>query len=94
VKLLTGPIAGKEFILYRIPRGSAPRPSARSTSSRTRTWCRGTPAIQSRGEHYELEDQGSPRERRSGLPVARRRLRSRDQIQVWQTTMEFRLKHD
>ena len=95
VKLLTGPIAGKEFILYRNPTWIGSSPKCEIYLFKDADVVPRHAAIHRVGEHYEIEDQGSPAGTQvSGVPIRRRRLRSRDQIQVGQTTMEFRLKHD
>jgi len=95
VRLLSGPIAGKEFVLYRNPTwiGSSPKCEIylfKDAQVSPRHAC-----IRRTGDEYELEDQATgPGTLVSGQRVQRRRLRDHDRLQVGQTAMEFRLRDE
>ena len=95
IRLLTGPIAGKEFILYRDPTWIGSSPKCEVFLFRDAQVIARHAAIHRVGEHYELEDQGSPAGTWvDGSRQKRRRLRDRDRVQVGATTMEFRLRDE
>lgn len=90
VRVRTGPLAGKSFILYRSPTVIGSAPSAdiylfKDAAIDGRHAC-----IHRVGQAYELEDQGSREGTHvAGAPVKRRRLSSGDQITIGSTVLEF-----
>lgn len=90
VKLLTGPLAGKEFVLYKNPTliGSSPKadiylfkdPEVEPIHA----------AVRSSGEGYEIEDRESPAGLFvNGRRIGRRRLESGDQIRIGKSVFNF-----
>jgi len=95
LKMLAGPLAGKEFILYRDPTtiGSSPKreiylfkdPDVEPEHAQ----------IVKAGEGYELVDKKSPAGTFvNGRKVTRQRLRSQDQIRIGSTVLLFTMKED
>ncbi len=95
LKMLAGPLAGKEFVLYKDPTsvGSSPKreiylfkdPEVEPTHA----------LIHRAGEGYEIEDQKSPSGTYvNGRKVSRQRLQNQDQIRVGQTVLLFTMKED
>jgi len=93
--MLAGPLAGKEFVLYKDPTsiGSSPKreiylfkdPEVEPTHA----------LIHRAGEGYEIEDQKSPSGTHvNGRKVSRQRLQNQDQIRVGQTVLLFTMKED
>lgn len=88
-----GPLAGKQFVLYRNPTviGSAPKADIYIFKD---------PAVEprhalihNRGGRFELEDCGTPDGTYvNGMPVTRRMLQAGDQIVMGKTLLEFALK--
>lgn len=88
-----GPLAGKQFVLYRNPTvvGSAPKADIYIFKD---------PAVEprhalihNRGGRFEIEDCGTPDGTYvNGMPVTRRILQSGDQIVMGKTMLEFSLK--
>jgi hypothetical protein len=90
VRVRTGPLAGKSFILYRTPTTIGSAPSADIYLFKDAAIDAHHASIHRVGESYEIEDQGS----REGTvigdqKVRRRRLLSGDQIVVGSTVLEF-----
>jgi hypothetical protein len=90
LKMLTGPLAGKEFVLYKNPTlvGSSPKSDiylfkdaeVEPTHAQIRT----------SGEGYELEDRGSASGTFvNGRRVGRKRLENGDQIRIGATVLNF-----
>jgi pSer/pThr/pTyr-binding forkhead associated (FHA) protein len=95
VKLQSGPIAGKEFVLYRNPTWIGSSPKCEIYLFKDSQVAPRHAAIHKAGEHYELEDQGSAVGTLvGGTRVRRCRLRDRDRIQVGQTDLEFRFRDE
>jgi type III secretion system (T3SS) inner membrane Yop/YscD-like protein len=95
VRMLSGPIAGKEFILYRNPTWIGSSPKSEIYLFKDAQVAPRHAAIHRVGEHYEIEDQGAPAGTGvGGARVRRRRLKDRDRIQIGMTTLEFRLRED
>ena len=95
LKMLAGPLAGKEFVLYRDPTsiGSSPKrevylfkdPDVEPVHA----------LIHRVGEGYEIEDQKSPTGTLlNGRKVSRQRLKSQDQIRIGGTVLLFTMKED
>jgi hypothetical protein len=95
VKMLAGPLAGKEFVLYKDPTsiGSSPKrevylfkdPDVEPVHA----------LIHRVGEGYEIEDQKSPNGTfLNGRKVSRQRLKSQDQIRIGGTVLLFTMKED
>jgi hypothetical protein len=95
VRLLTGPIAGKEFVLYRNPTWIGSSPKCEIYLFKDAQVSPRHASIRRLGEDYEIEDQATPAGTLlSGQRVQRRRLHDRDRIQIGQTSMEFRLRDE
>lgn len=93
VKMLTGPLAGKEFVLYRDPTtvGSSPKSDIYLFKDPDVEPCHAW--IRTAGEGYEIEDRGSASGIRvNGVPVKHRRLGDRDQVAIGKTVFDFRMK--
>ncbi|HLF91931.1 MAG TPA: FHA domain-containing protein [Planctomycetota bacterium] len=95
LKMLAGPLAGKEFVLYKDPTsiGSSPKrevylfkdPEVEPVHA----------LIHRVGEGYELEDKKSPGGTLlNGRKVSRQRLKSQDQIRIGSTVLLFTMKED
>jgi len=95
LKMLAGPLAGKEFVLYRDPTsiGSSPKrevylfkdPDVEPVHALVRRV----------GEGYEIEDQKTPAGvLLNGRKVTRARLKSQDQIRIGSTVLLFTMKED
>lgn len=96
LKMLAGPLAGKEFVIYRDPTsiGSSPKreiylfkdPEVEQTHA----------LIHRAGEGYEIEDQKTPAGTLvNGRKVSgRQRLKSQDQIRIGSTVLLFTMKED
>jgi len=95
LKMLAGPLAGKEFVLYRDPTsiGSSPKrevylfkdPDVEPVHALVRRV----------GEGYEIEDQKTPAGvLLNGRKVTRARLKSQDQIRIGSTGLLFTMKED
>ncbi|MCP3065060.1 FHA domain-containing protein [Myxococcus sp. K38C18041901] len=95
IKMLTGPLAGKEFVLFKSPTtvGSSPKsdvylfkdPEVEPSHA----------LIHALGEGYELEDRDSPTGTYvNGRRVSRERLVSGDQVRIGKTVFVLRLKED
>lgn len=95
LKMLTGPIAGKEFVLYR-------NPIAIGSSPKSDVYLFKDPAVEPRhalvhrmGEGYEIEDQKTGSGTfLNGAAVRRRRLHDSDQIRIGQTVMAIHIKDE
>ncbi|MBI5549101.1 MAG: FHA domain-containing protein [Deltaproteobacteria bacterium] len=90
VKLLTGPLAGKEFIIYKSPTliGSSPKSDVYlfKDSEVEPTHA----ALHTVGEGYEIEDRDSPAGTFvNGRRVRRKRLENGDQIRIGKTVFNF-----
>ena len=95
VRVMTGPLAGKEFILYRDPTWIGSSPKSEIFLFKDAQIAPRHLSIRRAGEHYEVEDQGSPAGTFVGdQRVKRLRLRDRDRIAVGQTQLEFRLRDE
>lgn len=95
VRILTGPIAGKEFILYHNPTWLGSSPKCEIYLFKDPQVGPRHASIQRAGEHYELVDGGSP----SGTTVDgqkgnRIRLRDKSRITLGKTIMEFRVRDE
>lgn len=95
LKMLAGPLAGKEFVLYKDPTsiGSSPKrevylfkdPDVEPVHALVRRV----------GEGYEIEDQKTPAGvLLNGRKVTRARLKSQDQIRIGSTVLLFTMKED
>lgn len=95
LKMLAGPLAGKEFVIYKDPTsiGSSPKrevylfkdPDVEPVHALVRRV----------GEGYEIEDQKTPAGvLLNGRKVTRMRLKSQDQIRIGSTVLLFTMKED
>lgn len=95
LKMLAGPLAGKEFVIYKDPTsiGSSPKrevylfkdPDVEPTHALVRRV----------GEGYEIEDQKTPAGvLLNGRKVSRSRLKNQDQIRIGSTVLLFTMKED
>jgi len=95
LKMLAGPLAGKEFVIYKDPTsiGSAPKrevyifkdPDVEPTHALLRRV----------GEGYEIEDQKTPSGTCvNGRKVSRQRLKNQDQIRIGSAILLFTIKED
>ncbi len=93
LKMLIGPLAGKEFVLFKNPTviGSSPKsdiylfkdPDVEPAHA----------LLHAMGDGYELEDRaGAGRTLVNGRPVRRTRLENGDQIRIGRTVLSFGLK--
>jgi hypothetical protein len=93
LKMLIGPLAGKEFVLFKNPTvlGSSPKadiylfkdPDVEPIHA----------LLHALGDGYELEDRaGAGRTLVNGRPVRRARLESGDQVRIGRTVLSFGLK--
>jgi hypothetical protein len=93
VKMLTGPLAGKEFVLYRNPTvfGSSPKADVYLFKDAT---VEATHALLHRvGEVYEIEDRATASGTFvNGRRVARRQLASGDQLRIGHTVLSFTVR--
>ncbi|MHC4607749.1 MAG: FHA domain-containing protein [Planctomycetota bacterium] len=95
VRMLTGPITGKEFILYR-------NPTAIGSSPKSDIYLFKDPQVEvvhalihQAGEGYEIEDKKTPSGTFvNGRRVNRQRLNHEDQVRIGNTVMSFQLKED
>jgi len=90
IKLLTGSLAGKEFVLYKNPTliGSSPKSDIYLFKDAEVEPTHA--AIRSSGEGYEIEDRGGPAGTFiNGRRVVRRRLESGDQVRIGKTVFNF-----
>ncbi len=93
VRILTGPIAGKEFILYRNPTLIGSSPKSEIYLFKDPQVVPHHASIHRSGEHYELRDGGSPAGTQvEGHPVQVARLKDRSRIAIGKTVLEFRVK--
>jgi hypothetical protein len=95
IKMLAGPLAGKEFVIYKDPTtiGSSPKreiylfkdPEVEPVHAK----------ILRSGEGYEIEDQKTPAGTFvNGRRVQRQRLKNKDQIRIGQTVLLFTMKEE
>ncbi|MBP7868266.1 MAG: FHA domain-containing protein [Acidobacteria bacterium] len=90
VKVRTGPLAGKSFVLYRTPILVGSSPKADIYLFKDAGIAPEHAALHRVGDAWELEDLGSPGgTTASGRPVRRWRLRSGEQLCVGSTVLEF-----
>jgi Inner membrane component of T3SS, cytoplasmic domain len=90
VRVRTGPLAGKSFILYRTPTTVGSAPSSDIYLFKDAAIDAHHASIHRVGQAYEIEDQGSREGTLVGdQKVRRRRLLSGDQIVVGSTVLEF-----
>jgi hypothetical protein len=95
LRVLSGPIAGKEFSLFRDPTWIGSSPKSEIFLFKDASVAPRHAAIERIGEHFEVVDQGtSSGTLVQGIPVRRRRLRQRDRIQVGATLLEFRVRDE
>jgi hypothetical protein len=95
IRILTGPIAGKEFILYRNPTWIGSSPKSEIFLFKDPQVAPRHAAIHRVADWYEIEDQGSPAGTLVGpVRIKRQRLRDRDRVQLGQTTVEFRVRDE
>lgn len=93
VRVLTGPIAGKEFMLYRDPTWIGSSPKCEIFLFKDPLVAPRHAAIHRSGEHYELRDGGaSSGTQVEGRPVSVIRLQNRSRIAIGKTILEFRVK--
>jgi hypothetical protein len=93
VKLLTGPLAGKEFVLYR-------NPTRAGSSPKSEIYLFKDPAVEpthglihSVGEDWEIEDQHTASGTMvNGRRIRRHRLRHGDQVRLGKTVFAFHTK--
>jgi len=95
VRILTGPIAGKEFILYRNPTWIGSSPKCEIYLFKDPLVAPRHASIQRVGEFYEIEDKGSP----SGTIldnklVKRSRIKDKNRITIGKTIFEFRMRDE
>lgn len=92
-KMLTGPLAGKEFVLYR-------NPTVVGSSPKSDIFLFKDPEVEPKhalihtvGEGYEIEDQGGGAGTwLNGNKVKRQRLSNGDQIRIGKTVLAFSMK--
>jgi pSer/pThr/pTyr-binding forkhead associated (FHA) protein len=90
VRVRTGPLAGKSFVLYRTPTVVGSSPSSDIYLFKDAAIDAHHASIHRVGDAFEIEDRGS-REGTTvgGQKVRRRRLRSGDAIGIGGTVLEF-----
>lgn len=94
-KMLTGPLAGKEFVLYR-------NPTVIGSSPKSEIFLFKDPEVEPQhalihtvGEGYELEDKGGGAGTWiNGRQVKRQRLNNGDQIRIGKTVLAFSVKEE
>lgn len=90
VKVRTGPLAGKSFVLYRTPTLIGSSPKADIYLFKDAGIAPEHAALHRVGDAWELEDLGSPGgTTASGRSVRRLRLRSGEQLCIGSTVLEF-----
>lgn len=95
LKVLTGPIAGKEFVLYRDPTWIGSSPKCEIYLFKDPRVAPRHAAIHRVAEYFEIEDQATDSGTGvAGRPVKRQRLQDRDRIQIGETLLEFRVRED
>jgi hypothetical protein len=95
VRILTGPIAGKEFVLYRNPTWIGSSPKSEIFLFKDPQVSPQHACFKRAGEHYEIEDAGTPAGTSvDGRPGKRTRLRDGSRITIGKTTMEFRVRDE
>jgi hypothetical protein len=88
-----GPLAGKQFILYRNPTVLGSSPKADVYLFKDEAIEPRHALIHNRGGRFEIEDCGTPDGTYvNGIPVRRQYLQSGDQIVLGKTVLEFTLK--
>ncbi len=89
----TGPLAGKQFILYQNPTVLGSSPKADVYLFKDEAIEPRHALIHNRGGRYEIEDCNTPDGTYvNGIPVQKRLLQSGDQIVLGKTVLEFVLK--
>jgi len=95
VRILTGPIAGKEFILYRNPTWIGSSPKCEIYLFKDPQVAPRHAALHRVGEHYEIEDEGSSSGTNvDGKVTKRTRLRDKSRITIGKTIVEFRVRDE
>jgi len=95
VKMLTGPLAGKEFILYRDPTTIGSSPKSDIFLFKDAEVEPTHALVHQAGEGYEIEDKRSAAGTYvNGHKVKRQRLRNGDQIKIGKTVLSFAMKDD
>ncbi len=90
IRVRTGPLAGKSFVLYRTPTTIGSAPSADIYLFKDAGIDPHHASIHRSGQTYEIEDRDSRKGTAiGGEPVRRRRLQSGDQITIGDTVLEF-----
>src|SRR5262249_28066946 len=90
VRVRTGPLAGKSFILYRTPTIIGSAPTSDVYLFKDAAIDAHHASIHRVGQAYEIEDQDSREGTQvGGERVRRRRLASGDQITIGSTVLEF-----
>ncbi len=90
LRIVEGPLTGKQFIIYRSPTTIGSSPKCDITLARDKGVAPQHLSISQVGGHYALADLGSPTGTRvNGQTVRSRTLRSGDRIGVGQTTMLY-----
>jgi hypothetical protein len=93
VKLLTGPLAGKEFALYRNPTTVGSSPKSDIYLFKDSEVEPSHALLHQVGEHWEIEDQGAGAGTQvNGIGVRRRTLVDGDQIKIGKTVVRFAIK--
>jgi hypothetical protein len=90
LRIVEGPLTGKQFIIYRSPTTIGSSPKCDITLARDKAVAPQHLSISQIGGRYVVADLGSPSGTRvNGQPVRSRTLRSGDRIGVGQTTMLY-----
>ncbi len=93
VKLLTGPLAGKEFVLYRNPTRIGSSPKSDVYLFKDADVEPAHALVHAVGEEWEIEDEGSASGTWvDGRRVRRHRLRPGDQIRIGKTVFAYHTK--
>lgn len=90
LRIVEGPLRGKQFIIYRSPTIIGASPKCDITLARDKGVAPQHLSVSQLGARHVLADLGSPTGTRvNGQPVTSRTLRSGDRIMVGQTTMQY-----
>lgn len=89
----TGPLAGKQFVLYRSPTVVGSSPKADIYLFKDPAIDPRHLLIHNRGGRFEVEDCGGPEGTHvNGIPIKKQFLRNGDQIVIGKTVLEFSLR--
>jgi pSer/pThr/pTyr-binding forkhead associated (FHA) protein len=88
-----GPLAGKQFVLYRNPTVIGSTPKAEIYLFKDDAIEPRHALIHNRGGRFEIEDQGTPDGTYvNGIPIRKQTLQTGDQIVIGKTVLEFALR--